>query len=326
MNVREAQVIDPILTQIARGYQSPASNLWSFVAPVVKVPTRTGKVIQFGKEAFAAGNYTRAYGSTILSVSTRYSSEDYTLKQDALAWEIPVEIINAAEEGPAQIKLREIETRNVMSRLDKSYEAEVMSAVQNTALYEPDCAPAPLTGAARWNQPTAKIIENVLSWKRVVADHIGVVPNSAVIGTAVFDTLCSAPEIVDRIKYTTVEGVTEDVLARYFGLERGLKVAESRVYNRASNKLLPVFPPNAVLLFYSVGDPDSGLMGGDTYDQGTPSFAYTYLLDSTPYVEEEYLVKERRVIRSEVCIERCLQLVGLGATGKVGSAFYIQVF
>lgn len=325
LNVRQAQVIDPILTTLARGYVVPQTSLWNFVAPVVQVPTRTGKVIEFGKEAFAAGNYERAYGATIPSVSSRYSARDYTLKQDALAWELPMEIVNAAEAGPAQIRLRDIETRNVLARLDKSYEAEVMAALVNPSLYETDCVPAGLTSGAAWNQSTAKIINDVLSWKRRVADHIGIAPNSAIIGTAVADALASAPEIVDRIKYTTVEGVTESVLARYFGLDRGLKVAESRILNRATNKLVPAFPANGILLFYSSGDANTGIMGDVSYDQATPSFAYTYQLDSTPYVEEEYFVKERKVIRADVCIERKLELVGLGSTGKIGSALYTTV-
>ena len=55
----------------------------------------------------------------------------------------------------------------------------------------------------------------------------------------------------------------------------------------------------------------------------TPAFAYTYQLTGTPAVRPEYFVRERRVVRAEITVERIVNLVGLGATGLIGSGFYI---
>ena len=49
-----------------------------------------------------------------------------------------------------------------------------------------------------------------------------------VIGSAVFDRLLTTEAILDRIQFTTADSIDIDVIARYFGLERGIRVAEGR--------------------------------------------------------------------------------------------------
>jgi hypothetical protein len=40
--------IDTVLTKLSQGYVLPESNIANFVAPVVDVPTRAGRVLRFG--------------------------------------------------------------------------------------------------------------------------------------------------------------------------------------------------------------------------------------------------------------------------------------
>lgn len=54
--------VDPILTTLAQGYNLPEQSIANFIAPVVSTPTRAGRILRFGKEAFAVGDYRRAYG------------------------------------------------------------------------------------------------------------------------------------------------------------------------------------------------------------------------------------------------------------------------
>jgi hypothetical protein len=109
-----------------------------------------------------------------------------------------------------------------------------------------------------------------------------------------------------------------DVLARYFGLERGLRVAEGR-YLATNGTLQPVFPENGLLLFYSPNGPSDSVMPAGGANAATPAFAYTYQLTGTPAVRPEYYIRERRVVRAEITVERVINLVGLGATGLIGS-------
>ena len=260
-----------------------------------------------------------------------------------VAWELPEEVIENAGEGPAQVDLRAIETRNAMSRLMNAYEVTVSNAVGVTGNYEVATAantalaygtwtlfaaaagglasPVP-TGPAEWSGATANPITDVLSMKRMVANHIGVRPNSAVIGSAVFDRLLTTEAIVDRIQFTSADSIDTDVIARYFGLERGIRVAEGRKLE-TDGTLSPVFPEDGILLFYSPLSASDSVMPAGGASAATPAFAYTYQLTGTPAVRPEYYIRERRVVRAEITVERAVNVTGLGASGAYGSGFFI---
>ena len=343
MNLKDTYAgVDPILTTLAQGYMLPETNIANFIAPVVDTPTRAGRTLRFGKEAFAISDYRRAYGTNIPAVQSRFDSDPYALEQEVIAWELPEEVIENAGEGPAQVDLRAIETRNAMSRLMNAYEVSVSDAVTNPAGYEgsnasqlglsyntwgaysADAAARGITtGPNDWGAATANPIRDVLNWKRAVSNHIGIRPNSAVIGSAVFDRLLTMESILDRIQFTSADSIDIDVIARYFGLERGIRVAEGRKLATADESLEHVFPEDAVLLFYSpLGASDSVMPSGGA-SAATPAFAYTYQLTGTPAVRPEYYIRERRVVRAEITVERIANVTGLGATGKYGSGFFI---
>jgi len=144
-----------------------------------------------------------------------------------------------------------------------------------------------------------------------------------VLGTAVFDSLLTNPAILERIQFTTADSIDVDVLARYFGLERGIRVAEGRRLTD-NGELQPVFPENAVLLFYSPLSASDSVMPAGGANAATPAYAYTYQLTGTPAVRPEYYIRERRVVRAEITVERVINITGLGATGAFGSGFYID--
>ena len=342
MNLRDTYAsVDPILTTLAQGYMLPETNIANFIAPVVDTPTRAGRTLRFGKEAFAVIDFKRSYGANIPAVQSRFDSDPYALDQEVVAWELPEEVIENAGEGPAQVDLRAIETRNAMSRLMNAYEVSTAAIVQTTASYEGQTntelglayanwtaynaaavARTITTGPADWAAATANPITDVLTWKRAVANQIGIRPNSMVVGTAVFDRLLTTEAILDRIQFTTADSIDTDVLARYFGLERGIRVAEGRKL-ADDGTLTPVFPENAVLVFYSPLSASDSVMPAGGASAATPAFAYTYQLTGTPAVRPEYYIRERRVVRAEITVERIANVTGLGATGKYGSGFFI---
>lgn len=206
--------------------------------------------------------------------------------------------------------LRAIETRNTMSRLMNSYEYTVAQAVTVTSTYNPyeptagagtrtglgfeewaDYATAygSVAGPAKWSAANANPIIDILNLKRAVANQIGIRPNSMVVGSAVFDQLLTNAAILDRIKYTTADSIDTDVLARYFGLTRGLRVAEGR-YLADSGELLPVFPENGILLFFSPNGPSDSIMPAGGANAATPAFAYTCVNNIVSFQRVECVV------------------------------------
>lgn len=243
-------------------------------------------------------------------VQSRYDSEPYALEQEVVAWELPEEVIENAGEGPAQVDLRAVETRNTMSRLMNSYEYTVSQAVSVTSTYNPyepntgagaknglgfttwtafDTAYGSASGPAPWSAPSSTPIKDVQTLKRAVANQIGIRPNSAVLGTSVFDELLTSADILERIKYTNADSINTDVLARYFGLERGLRVAEGR-YLAADGSLQPVFPADGILLFYSPNGPSDSIMPAGGANAATPAFSYTYVNNIVSFKRVECVV------------------------------------
>jgi hypothetical protein len=336
MNLNQSFVgVEPILTTLAQGYMLPENQISNFIAPVVETPVRAGKILRFGKEAFAVGDFRRAPGTNIPAVQSRFDSDSYALDQEVIAWELAEEDIQNAGEGPAQVDLRMVETKNAMARLSTSHEKKVAEAVTVTGSYNPYesglgfenwaafAAAHSGEGPAAWGSATASPIRDMYLLRRLVAEQIGVRPNSAVMGTALADALMTSPEILDRIKYTSSNSISTDLLAGYFDIKRGIRVAEGR-YLAADGTLQPIFPENGLLLFYSPGPVSDSILPASGMSKANPAFAYTYQLAGMPQVRPEYYIRERRVVRAEITVERMVNLVGLGATGKVGSGAMIS--
>lgn len=70
-----------------------------------------------------------------------------------------------------------------------------------------------------WDTAGATIISNVLAWKRVVKAACGRWPTVAGITPDVWDVIQDDPDIVDRIKHTSKDPVTPELVARLMGLE-----------------------------------------------------------------------------------------------------------
>lgn len=103
--------------------------------------------------------------------------------------------------------------------------------------------------------------------KRVVKAKTGYAVNTMVMGEEVFEALKEHPAIIDRIKYTTADVVTEQILAKYFNVDR-LFVAGTMLNSAnegAADNIASLYS-DGILLTHTAKTP--GLM--------TPSAGYTF--------------------------------------------------
>ena len=110
-------------------------------------------------------------------------------------------------------------------------------------------------------------IEDIENGKQAILSVTGYLPNVLVLGYAVFRALKNHPEIVDRIKYTSAEVITEELIAKYFGVDKVL-VAQA-IYNSAHEGQTGSYSfvaGNNALLAYA--NPNPGIM--------QPSSGYTF--------------------------------------------------
>jgi hypothetical protein len=97
LSLQQARVNSPILTTMAYGI--PIQGLiGTKIMPIVPVPKRACKVIQFGKSREKYLYTTRrAPGDDITQIQSAYGDVDITLYQDALSYKLPIELDEEAE-------------------------------------------------------------------------------------------------------------------------------------------------------------------------------------------------------------------------------------
>jgi hypothetical protein len=327
------------LTGLAQGYCSDAPLVGQYIAPVVAVECRTGAVIRFGKEAFATQDTRRAYAAKVMTVSSKFSADTYTLESNALAYEIPVEVLEESNcltcVNQAGIDLRQIETNNLVSRINRGHELNVINLVTAQTTYEPANWGASITAAVpgsnlAWSAAGSTPIRDMLALQSITRKGAGCRFNAIVLGSAAYELLLTHPDIIGRIQYTTSDSVTADILAQYFNV-KSVMVADA-VQLDAVGSLTSIFPENAILAFYSPnpGQPAVSLSPSSAFTRATPASFYTYLKTGGFVVSPEkfYDITDNGasagVVRAVVSADYSVQAVSLGVTGKVNSAVYVN--
>ena len=274
MTPSQARVIDPILTTVARGYKN-AAFVGSLLFPYVPVPQRGGKIITFGKEDFKLYGTARAPGANTKRVSYGYAGEAYALEQHALEGVVPFEIMEEASAVPGidMGKGAVTRTQNIIA-LRLEY-AQARLATDATK-YDAGNKSAP-SGTDKWENDASDPIAQVEAAKEAVRAKIGRRPDAAVISAAVWKSLKNHPKVIDRIKYTSRDNATPELVAALFGLKK-VAIGDA-VYADDKGKFTDVWGKSVVLGYVEVGS---------LAEMGTPAYGYTYQLMGYPMVEQPY--------------------------------------
>ena len=317
MNLDQVRVIDPILTQLAQGYKN-AEGVATFFGPAVSMNTRAGRTLVFGKEAFAAQNFLRAPGSNIQKIQNEFGTRSFSLRQEAISWEIAEEIAAEAKNGAAQIDLRQYAAKDAANRLMQSWEITVAGAVTDSSAYETSCVfdlATRASGADQFNQATSDVEVLIDEAKEAVRAQIGTYPNKMVISPDAFNALKRNKRIRDFMQRGVL--VNEATLANIFGLDE-IRVARRLKLNQTSGSLENIYN-NVAVLFYQPSGATDGFAPALDANYGNPAFGYTYTLAGYPIATPERFNIERRVFTGDILVERSFELVGMGENGKVGA-------
>lgn len=326
-----------VLANLAQGYCTNTPLIGAYIAPVVPVSCITGGIIRYGRESFAIEPTLRAQGVKPRTVNSRFSADTYTLEQHALGYEISIEDLDAAgclrcatAEG---LNLREIEIANIQRKLMLGHEKEVMDLVVNPATYETGNYFTGITtavpGAAVWSAANSTPISNVLGLQSIVRRQIGCRFNSIVLGSSAYERLMDNPQIVGRIAYNTAEAIGPSTLARYFNVA-SVMVADAVAIDPVTGNLASIFPENGFLGFYSPNPGQTVVNLNPTGSVVNPSSFYTYSkIGGMEFSQEKYYDitsngDSADVVRAVGVHSRKVLPVGLGSTGKVSSAIYIN--
>lgn len=279
MNTSQARVVDPILTEVARGYHN-AAYVGGLLFPYIPVAQRGGRIIQFGKESFRLYQTARTPGSDVAVAQFGYTGQPYALTDHALSGLVPIEHLEDAAAVPG-IDLGRGAVQFAQDIIALRLEVEQATAARAAGSYA-GTNKATLSGTSQWSDPGSDPIAAVETAKEAVRAATGMRPNTLVVGPKVMAALKTHAKIVDRIKYTGRDVPTVELLASLFGLDR-VAVGDA-VYQDADGNMVDVWGKDAVLAYTNTAPLSS---------QGAPSYGYTYRLRNYPVAEVPWLDRSK---------------------------------
>jgi hypothetical protein len=277
-NLSDVRVIDPILTEVARGYGSPNAKIASILFPIVSVKQRGGTILTFGPESFRLVNTARAPGANTKRIQLGYAKGEYSLVDHRLEGEVPLENGDEAQTVPG-IDLGAMAVNTVQDVMANEREKLAADLARNPANYPTENKTA-LSGTSKWSDPNSNPAEDVNEAKEVIRKKIGKKPNVMTLGPKVLSALRNHPKILDRIS-VTVDRVpaTIDQLQRLLEIDR---IVEGEATYYDGNGFQDMWGLDAILAFTTPAS---------MQQRGSPNYGYTYQLQDRPQVEEPYFEK-----------------------------------
>lgn len=290
----DVRIVDPVLTNIAVGYQN-SQMIGGSLFPRVPVGLRGGNVITFGRESFRQYNLRRSPGSRTKRIQFGYTGAPYATVQDSLDVPVPREYQQEAQTA-LNIDLGMRATRVGMNSILLALEIDQANLARNAANYDNNHK-IDLT-ASKWsaaNDPTP----DVETGREEIRDSIGVYPNVLVLGAKAFTAAKNNAAIVDRFKYTSDKSITEEMLAQLWNLDK--VVVGKAIYMDDADNVTDIWGTDGILAY----------VPQELTSIEVPSYGYTYTLNGSPYVEQPYWSPEEKSWVYGVTMERTPQLTGV---------------
>ncbi len=273
-SMKANRVVDPVISEAARGYKQPGL-VGDALFPRVPVMQYAGKIIEFGKEDFREYDLDRAPGSTVKRVTAGHAGQPYSIVPRAVERPVPRELGVDAQAVPG-INLGNRAAVSGMRILQNNMEFKQAALATNPANYGAGNK-VTLTAGDRWTQPgTSTPNGDIEEGRDAIRASIGMYPNLAIVSAKAMKALRHHPSIIDRIKHTSRDFATADILAQLWGIERVL--VGGAVKAGSGDTFSDAWGDGVVLAYAAVG----------SVDAEEPSYGYTYFVEGHPLVETPY--------------------------------------
>lgn len=300
MTPNQARVIDPVLTEVARGYRSNAAPVANLLFPTVSVNARGGRVISFGPEDFKIYNTARAPGSATKRVGFGYASAGFSLVDYRLEGSVPLQMLQEGQSVPgvdnAQIAIAKVRNLQELER-----EKQAADLALNAASYA-STNKLTLASGDRWDEAAGDPFEDVDNAKEAIRKQTGVRPNVLTLGPKVATALRRNPKVLDRL--STATDRPPATLAQLAALFDVATVVEAGAVYHDGTSFVDVWGTFAHLAYTTPAS---------LAEMGSPNFGYTYQLANYPVAEEAYYDRNTETWYFPVADCRQPQLVGAGA-------------
>lgn len=243
--------VDAILTNISVAYMQKQENfIANKVFPIVPVDKQSDKYFSYTKndwfrdEARLRADATESAGGGYNLSTSSYSADVWAFHKDV------GDQTRANADAPINVDREAVEF--VTSRLLLKMETEFVSNFFTTGVWATDNTPGNL-----WSDYTnSDPLNDVEDAKRAILATTGFEPNTLVLGYDVFKELKNHPDLVDRIKYTSSNVITTEMIARMFDVERVLVSKSVKATNNEGGTAAYDFTAGKnALLCYSAPSP-----------------------------------------------------------------------
>lgn len=296
----QARVIDPIITEVARGYRSQKARIANILFPIVPVGQRGGRIIKFGPDGFKLYNSARAPGAATKRIQFGYADGNFALVDYSLEGMVTIEEQQEAQAVPGIDKASKA-VRTVQDVMALEREKQAADLALNPANYAASNKET-LSGASQWSDPTSDPFTDINDAKSAIRKQIGVKPNVLELGPDVLTALRSHPKVLERLSTATDRPpATIEQLQRLFEIAQ---IVEGEAVYHDGTEFKDVWGKHALLAYTEPASLE---------DMGSPNFGYTYQLEGMPLVEEPYFERNTKSWYYPVTDARQPVLVGATA-------------
>lgn len=251
--------IDAALTNMSLMFmQKDTQFVAKRVFPIVYVDRKSDKYFTFDRNQFLRDEMKlRAPGAESAGSGYVVSTDSFNCDVFALHKDIPDQVReNTDSPLDSDRNATQYLTSQALQRLERQWVTDYFG----TSIWTTDVTPTNLWSNYSLSTP----IQDIRLGKRTVLASTGMEPNKLVLGYDVYRQLQDHPDIIDRIKYTSSDVVTPELLARLFEVDEVLVARaigatnvenETAAYSFLEGKhaLLAYAPPTAALENASAG-------------------------------------------------------------------------
>jgi hypothetical protein len=266
---REAGTVNQTLTNYAVGIaDDSASELANFIAPIVATGSQHGQYKVFeSNDAFQIYSTARAVGGPNTRIEFGVDDEFFNCRPQGL--EIAIDD-SERDPGAKPLAIEKAKIRTLVINTNTGHEAKVFDLVKSSK--------AAAGGVGAWSGAGNKdkdIVDEIDGQIQAIINATGMMPNRMVLGVGAWRIIKNHPSVKNRMSDNQKEGAT---LTQFASMLLNPKI-EIRVGILGRNLNKPGKAANNVNI---VGDEVFLFIASDNPTQYDPSFAKTFMPDSTP--------------------------------------------
>ena len=260
--------IDEFLTNVSVAYvQSSTKFVSRRVFPVVGVQKQSGKIAQYSKADFLRDEAEkRAPGSPSVRVGYGANSTTYICDEWDAAHAVDDQVIaNASDPYSPERDAAVFLAQKMMIKEEVQFVTNFFSTGNIWTGSSDGADLVSGTDFTAWSNAGSTPLEDIANRCVLIEKNTGFLPNKLVIARQGWYDLKNHPDIIDRVKHTSPDAVTTDLVARLMGLDEilvtagvrntaGEGLAHSGSYIAGDNALLVYTPASPSLM-----QPASGL-------------------------------------------------------------------